>query len=63
MVDDCMVCSKPTLPGHVNVRDFKGNLIGRVCSSHSLKDVILDPQERFDVTVTYAPMGSGLDPR
>jgi hypothetical protein len=59
MSDNCMICNEPTPPGHVNVRDRKGTIVGRVCSKHPLKDVILDPMERFDVEVIFEPFGAG----
>lgn len=59
MIDNCLICGRPTPPGHVIVRNRKASPVGRMCSSHTLLEVIMDPMERFDVEVTFAPIGSG----
>ena len=54
--DDCMLCGAPQPPGHVLVRDpDKGRIEGRVCSSHTLSEVIMDRSDRFMVEITVDP--------
>lgn len=54
---DCMLCGAPKPSSHVSVIDERSRRVGRVCASHTLSEVIRDPQERFlvDVTVECQP--------
>ncbi|MDE2104293.1 MAG: hypothetical protein KGL39_44055 [Patescibacteria group bacterium] len=58
--DDCLICGAKSPPGHVIVRSENGKHIeGRVCSSHTLFEVIADKSDRFMVEITM-DNGSGI---
>jgi ribosomal protein L24E len=57
---DCLFCGAKEPPGHVLVfpksdasRWGESTAIGRVCSSHTLKEIILQEPERLTVEVIY----------
>lgn len=55
MNENCLLCGSELPPGHVPVwEDGPWDEIrrGSVCSAHTLKELILDPRERFRVRVT-----------
>jgi hypothetical protein len=47
----CMLCGAVKPPGHVVVQAPDGTHHGRVCSSHTLKELLFDSQERFLVEI------------
>jgi hypothetical protein len=49
--EDCLLCGAHQPPGHVLVRTIDGSRAGRVCSEHTLKEIILDSDERFLVEI------------
>ncbi len=54
--EDCMLCGAKQPPGHVLVRTADGTKReGRVCSSHTLWEVISDSRGRFMVEITVDP--------
>jgi hypothetical protein len=49
---DCMFCDAEAPVAHVAVWRHEGVQVGRVCASHTLKELILDSEGRFDVIVS-----------
>jgi hypothetical protein len=57
----CMMCGEYN-SGHVLVRMINpsrrdNTIVGRVCSSHTLKEVQLHKSEKFSVKVLFDPLG------
>jgi hypothetical protein len=48
-VPNCLLCGAPNPIGHVWVADDANNVVGVVCSGHTLRALVLDPQERIEV--------------
>lgn len=51
--EDCFVCGVHMPPGHVVVRDEVGLRKGRVCSSHTLWDVVKASNDRWIVDIIW----------
>lgn len=55
MTEDCLLCGAPEPAGHIVVVGAAGERIGRVCSSHTLREVTADKRDRLLLDITDAP--------
>lgn len=56
--EECMICGAHRPIAHALVRNGKDwRRAGRVCASHTLKELVLDSEERFLVTVELTDEG------
>lgn len=58
---DCLLCNAPRPVSHSLVRDSRRTIIGRVCGSHTLKELAFS--EKFIVDIEYCPEEGDHDPR
>lgn len=52
-----MICGAPQPPGHVTVNTARGRRVGRVCSKHTLWEIISHSSDRFMVEITVTTDG------
>ena len=52
MTEDCLLCGARQPISHVLVRTELGERAGRMCATHTFKEVIFDRNDRFFVSVT-----------
>ena len=53
---DCLICGAPQPGGHISVRNAADDeIVGRVCSRHSLKEVVFEQQSRIEVRLRIWP--------
>jgi hypothetical protein len=55
--EDCLICGKHHPIGHVVVRSGSSKRAGRICAEHTLREIILDSQERFLVEIELTTEG------
>jgi hypothetical protein len=55
--EGCLICGANRPAGHFVVHGKNERRAGRVCSSHTLKELILDSQERFLVSIELTTEG------
>lgn len=53
----CMVCGLPCAPSHVVVYGSDGHPAGEVCGYHQLREILLDPGDRFQLGLMLVPEG------
>ena len=52
---ECLICRRVGAPSHVMVYDTDGRVAGEVCGSHTLREIVMDGGDRFQLGLFLVP--------